>query len=276
MPNNTDALLAAALAAKAIKKAQQALDRAQVPGPQGPQGECGPAGEDGRDGRDGNDGATGPVGLQGPRGERGEVGPQGPQGLPGERGEDGRQGERGPVGPQGDTGERGEQGPQGVPGAAGLDGKTPDHEWVGTALRFEKPDGTWGELVNLKGKDGAQGPQGSRGPTGGSGSLGDIDTPPAPAPSSAELRMHTTRPLRVSNGQLTLPSMPLGDVVWNQALVYLDLTPSDLDGTGALRGDRNYLVEEHVVRTEGRVVHFVSTAPDGLHAVVSYLGTAYD
>lgn len=92
----------------------------------------------------------------------------------------------------------------------------------------------------------------------------------------APLRMHTTRPLLVSNGQLTLPSMPLGDVVWGKALVYLDLTEDDFDDTGTLRGDRNYLVEEHAVRTEGRVVHFVSTAPDGLHAVVSYLGTTYD
>lgn len=92
----------------------------------------------------------------------------------------------------------------------------------------------------------------------------------------APLRIHTTRPLLVSDGRFVLPSMPLGDVVWNKALVYLDLTEDDLDDTGSLRGDRDYAVEEHVVRTEGRVVHFVSTAPDGLHAVVSYLGTAYD
>lgn len=90
------------------------------------------------------------------------------------------------------------------------------------------------------------------------------------------LRMHTTRPLQVLDGRFLLPSMPLGDVVWNKALVYLDLTEDDFDDTGTLRGDRDYAVEEHVVRTEGRVVHFVSTAPDGLHAVVSYLGTAYD
>lgn len=92
----------------------------------------------------------------------------------------------------------------------------------------------------------------------------------------APLRMHTTRPLQVLDGRFVLPSMPLGDVVWNKALVYLDLTEDDFDDTGTLRGDRDYAVEEHVVRTEGRVVHFVSTAPDGLHAVVSYLGTAYD
>ena len=92
----------------------------------------------------------------------------------------------------------------------------------------------------------------------------------------APLRMHTTRPLLVSDGRFVLPSMPLGDVVWNKALVYLDLTEDDLDDTGSLRGDRDYAVEEHVVRTEGRVVHFVSAAPDRLHAVVRYLGTAYD
>ncbi len=36
----------------------------------------------------------------------------------------------------------------------------PDHEWIATALRFKKPDGTWGELVDLKGDRGDIGPQG--------------------------------------------------------------------------------------------------------------------
>ena len=31
----------------------------------------------------------------------------------------------------------------------GKDGDIPDHEWIGTGLRFRKPDRTWGDVVNL-------------------------------------------------------------------------------------------------------------------------------
>ena len=34
-------------------------------------------------------------------------------------------------------------------------GDIPKHEWKGTKLRFESPDGKWGKLIDLKGKDGA-------------------------------------------------------------------------------------------------------------------------
>ncbi|MDO9438560.1 hypothetical protein [Hydrogenophaga sp.] len=47
-----------------------------------------------------------------------------------------------------------EPGPRGVTGPKG---DAPAHEWVGTALRFEKPDGEWGDLVDLKGEPGAKG-----------------------------------------------------------------------------------------------------------------------
>lgn len=33
-------------------------------------------------------------------------------------------------------------------------GSTPDHEWDGTMLRFQKSDGTWGEFVDLRGLQG--------------------------------------------------------------------------------------------------------------------------
>lgn len=42
-------------------------------------------------------------------------------------------------------------------GAKGDTGPMPDHEWKGSKLRFEKPDGTWGEYVDLKGKPGKDG-----------------------------------------------------------------------------------------------------------------------
>ena len=93
----------------------------------------------------------------------------GPQG---ERGESGAPGEPGPTGEPGPCGADGQQGPQGEagpPGPPGPQGDKPDHEWKGTALRFEKPDGTWGDLVELKG------PAGKRGGGGAGGSI-------APAP----------------------------------------------------------------------------------------------
>lgn len=31
----------------------------------------------------------------------------------------------------------------------GKDGAVPEHEWIGTALRFKKPDRTWGDVVEL-------------------------------------------------------------------------------------------------------------------------------
>jgi hypothetical protein len=66
----------------------------------------------------------------------------------------------------------------------------PDHEWIGTMLRFQKPDGDWGELVNLKGKDGARGPRGPGG-GGGAGDGGGFDpsglSPAADAPTPDEV-----------------------------------------------------------------------------------------
>jgi hypothetical protein len=71
-----DTLMAAALAAKAYRTAQEAKKAAaeveKMPGPQGPQGE------------------EGPPGPPGPRGPKGEPGPEGPQGPKGDKGEPGR------------------------------------------------------------------------------------------------------------------------------------------------------------------------------------------
>lgn len=39
-------------------------------------------------------------------------------------------------------------------GAIGLQGLPPQHQWVGTSLRFQNPDGTFGTAVNLKGDTG--------------------------------------------------------------------------------------------------------------------------
>lgn len=43
----------------------------------------------------------------------------------------------------------------------------PDHRWRGTKLSFEKPEGGWGEEVDLKGPKGDKGAPG----TGGGGAI---------------------------------------------------------------------------------------------------------
>lgn len=95
----------------------------------------------------------GPVGPSGPAGPVGAPGIPGAPGKAGERGSAGQAGSVGPCGPM------------------------PDHQWQGTKLRFQKPDGKWGKSVGLKGDDGKEGQPGvvvvaSR---GGSGSgLSDL------------------------------------------------------------------------------------------------------
>ncbi len=66
-------------------------------------------------------------------------------------------GPRGPEGPKGDKGDKGDEGDQGDPGEKG---DPPRHEWQGTQLRFENPDGTWGASVNLQGPKGEKGDPG--------------------------------------------------------------------------------------------------------------------
>src|SRR5438067_1168844 len=67
----------------------------------------------------------------------------------------------------------GVQGPQGEQGAQGDIGPMPKHQWRGSELRFELPDG-WGPFVDLRGPSGfggggspgAMGPQGPQGKAG--------------------------------------------------------------------------------------------------------------
>lgn len=133
---------------------------------------------DGRDGRDGLDGERGEPGEPGPRGERGPAGPVGPVGP---KGADAiaRDGARGPQGPQGP------QGPPGEPGPA------PRHQWDGTKLRFENPDGSWGRKVDL---EGPRGPQGYGGGGGGApGVAFDLDSLPigdTSTPTEIALKQH--------------------------------------------------------------------------------------
>jgi hypothetical protein len=65
-------------------------------------------------------------------------------------------------------------GAKGEPGPKGDTGPMPAHEWKGTTLRFEQPNGTWGKFVDLKGATGKDGAAGrtvviSRGGSSGGG-----------------------------------------------------------------------------------------------------------
>ena len=93
------------------------------------------------------------------------------RGLPGQDGQDGEDGKDGLSAYQiavqnGFGGSESEwlRSLQGQDGEDGAVGPMPRHEWSGTRLRFEKPDGTWGEWVELRGT--GAGPSG-----GGGGSL---------------------------------------------------------------------------------------------------------
>lgn len=55
----------------------------------------------------------------------------------GKSGKDGEQGKQGIAGPKGEQGKQGEK------------GNPPKHEISGKSIRFENPDGTWGEWLNL-------------------------------------------------------------------------------------------------------------------------------
>jgi hypothetical protein len=53
--------------------------------------------------------------------------------------------------PKGDKGDKGDD------GLDGEKGDMPDHQWRGTSIRFEKPDGSWGQWVELRGLRGPNG-----------------------------------------------------------------------------------------------------------------------
>lgn len=74
---------------------------------------------------------------------------------------DGRNGERGERGFQGLVGKDGDR------GVRGPIGPIPRHEWRGTELRFEEPDGSWGKWTDLRGPRGYAGGGGGSSDTGG-------------------------------------------------------------------------------------------------------------
>jgi hypothetical protein len=65
---------------------------------------------------------------------------------------------------------RGEAGQPGAEGTQGQPGPAPRHQWQGTRLRFQNPDNSWGEWVELRGDPGKT--RGSGGGGRGSGGGG--------------------------------------------------------------------------------------------------------
>lgn len=56
----------------------------------------------------------------------------------------------------------------------------------------------------------------------------------------------TSHPKKIKDGMFTLDTPAIGGVVWNMALVFTNITDSDLNPDGSLKYDRDYEIEEHV------------------------------
>jgi len=130
------------------------VSKQSIPGPRGftgihgAKGDSGSRGLPGAQGKAGTEGKTGIMGPTGKRGESGLQGLTGTTGKPGRMGNDGRMGKRGIVG---------DAGPQGPMGPQGETGRAPEHQWIGSKLRFRNPDNSWGNLVELRGFAGDRG-----------------------------------------------------------------------------------------------------------------------
>lgn len=79
-------------------------------------------------------------GDKGDKGDRGEKGDRGDRGSSGDKGDSGKNGIDGKPGKNGDKGEKGDK------------GDIPKHEVRGLKIRFENPDGSWGEWLDIEQK----------------------------------------------------------------------------------------------------------------------------
>lgn len=142
---------------EALIKLKTRVDEIVVPeaikGDQGEQGEKGEKGDNGLDGKDGQDGKDGVDGKDGINGVDGKDGLNGIDGIDGKDGADGQDGVDGRDGVDGKDGKDGRAGYDGL-SIKGDKGDIPKHEWQGTKLKFELPDGNWGKAVDLAGRDG--------------------------------------------------------------------------------------------------------------------------
>lgn len=86
----------------------------------------------------------------------------------------------------------------------------------------------------------------------------------------------TSTPLVIQDGMFRLQSPAFGNVVWNMAMVFLDLVEEDFFPDGTLKCDREYDIEEHIGITVSADTMTVNIAGDvdylnGKHAQVTYL-----
>lgn len=90
-----------------------------------------------------------------------------------------------------------------------------------------------------------------------------------------EPNLFTTNPIKIMNNRCILPSTPLGNIVWNMALIFEDLTATDFAADGSLKGDRDYVAAECTGFTlNGKAVSFAATDRSFLnnkYAVFTYL-----
>ena len=100
----------------------------------------------------------------------------------------------GPPGAQGEKGDKGD-GDKGNKGDKGNPGQMPEHQWQGTRLSFQNPNGTWGPFVDLQGEPGSPGPECPQRPQVLEGPKGD----PGELPSDIKLWLAISLSMPTSN-----------------------------------------------------------------------------
>lgn len=177
-------------------------------------------------------------------------GPKGPPGPPGEsiQGPPGPPGEsiQGPPGPPGPPGING----IGIPGLQGPRGPMPEHRWEGTKLSFQKPDGEFGEYVDLQGPPGEKGgsSQGSQRLIKGGGASHFyllIDTPNKQDPQVPYQGFEGQFPVVSGDGRrIEFASVPPGSVTVKNSI-------EEDDGDLQLVGDEDAPGNNKVYGTDG-------------------------
>lgn len=145
----------------------------------------------------------------------------------------------------------GADGRDGVDGKDGERGPMPDHEWKGTSLRFQKPDGTWGKFVDLRGPTGARGLSGGGGGVGIVDNIEDATVSPSTTWSSEKIAEELQQAGGIERSLRADPDRPLAYVGYLNRIVRMDYsswppvkmtaTTSDLDADWPNRDQLNYV-----------------------------------
>ena len=105
-------------------------------------------------------------GLKGDKGESGKTPVKGKDYFDGKNGKTPKKGVDYFDGKDGKDGYTPVKGKDYFDGAQGAQGSPPAHQWEGTKIRFQRPDGSWGKWIDLKGAPGTDGDPGLPGPPG--------------------------------------------------------------------------------------------------------------